>query len=952
MTVSAQPGPDSIFFGPFRLNARGRVLQKDGLPIALGGRALDILIALVECAGSVVAKETLIARVWPDITVEEVGLRVHIANLRKALGDGKDGARYIANVAGRGYIFVAPLNVSPGDVAAGSATAPINPVRRLPPRIQTMVGRDQEAAWIAQTVHTHRFVTVTGPGGIGKTTVAVAVAHDLEDEFPGGVYFADLAAVHDPALVPGTLVAALGDAPASSDAMATLLSFFRDKQALLLLDNCEHVIDAAAAAAERIFQEATDTCIIATSREPLRVQGEYAHRLLPLDSPSLEGALTTAGALAFPAVQLFIERATAADSSFTFDDGDAASVSRICRMLDGIPLTIELAASQVTAHGVEGLSYLIGDRLAVLVQGRRTAPARHQTLQALMDWSYDLLSSREQRVLRDLSRFSARFNLTAAKAIASDEDTDLAPIAAVLASLVSKSLVSREMVGREIRYRLLETTREYARSKLNADDDADAIARRQATYLIELLNKEYVGLRSNEERWLTYSEVLGDVRSALEWSFSERGDAALAKSLAQRATGLFGELSLLSESIVWAQAALALSSADERETRDSMELQAALAVGRMFTEGNSTEVQQSLEDTLALAQRLGEPRYEFRLNGCLHIFAVRAGQFLAASRYGRQAAAVAQRLNDSAAAALADAMLCETSHRAGDHAAAKRHCDAAANITARDRRTHAIQFGYDLTNRARACRAALKWLDGFPDQAVASAKANVREAAELGHPVTLCVSLIYASQMFLVLGDLKAAEETLAWFEAHHQRHGLTAYRGVALGIRGKFEAYRGDLAHGIDLIEESLVELRAIRYNLYVTPFASTIAEALAATGDAEKAIAIVDDLLANVSIEGDGLYVPDLLRIKGKAQSAVHPANLATAEATLLEAIAVSRRTGMLAFELRSANDLARLYLKDGQAARAGSVLRPIYDRFTEGFGTADLARAKSLLRKAEVD
>jgi predicted ATPase len=291
----------------------------------------------------------------------------------------------------------------------------------------------------------------------------------------------------------------------------------------LLLDNCEHVIEAAASAAERLFTEAGDVCIVATSREPLRVEGERVLHLSPLASPSSSAGLAIADAIEFPAVRLFVERASAADDWFELSNADLANVVLICRMLDGIPLAIELAASQVSTYGTQGLAELIDGRLNLLTHGKRTAPPRHQTLQALLDWSYNLLPPLEQKVLCRLSRFGARFTLNAAKAVVAEDDADLAPIAAVLSSLVSKSLVSREAVGRGIRYRLLDTTREYALAKLKANDDPNLIARRHALYLSQLLETENNTPRSDEERWIVFSDYLGDVRAALEWSFSVGG---------------------------------------------------------------------------------------------------------------------------------------------------------------------------------------------------------------------------------------------------------------------------------------------------------------------------------------------------------------------------------------------------------------------------------------------
>lgn len=943
-TANASKG---IFaFGPYRLNVTEKLLERDGTPVLLGSRALDLLVALVEDAGVVLTKRDLIARVWGNTAIEEVGLRVHIANLRKTLGD-RNSVRYIINVAGRGYCFVAPLSQSePGAPSTPRRTA-IEPGRRLPPQPIGMVGREESIRCISQEVQAHRFVTITGPGGIGKTAVAVSVCHALSEEFPGAVYFVDLASVIDPALVLGTLVSALGVAIQSGDPLSGLLAFLRDRRALLLLDNCEHVIDAAASAAEHIFKEASEVCIIATSREPLRVEGERVHRILPLACPSPDAELTITDALQFPAVRLFVERASAADNGFAVTDADASTVALICRMLDGIALAIELAAAKVIIYGVQGLADLIHDRLGLLTHGKRTAPSRHQTLQSLLDWSYDLLPSLEQQVLCRLSRFSARFTLTAAKAVAAENDASPPSIAAVLSNLVSKSLVSSEVVGKGIRYRLLDTMREYVSAKLRANDDPNIIARRHALYLSELLEDEPNGSSSQEGRWLVFSEYLGDVRAALEWSFSDHGDSSIAIALARRAVPLFHELSLLSECNRWAEQAISLLRDEDRGTASEMELQAARAHALMFTEGNFEEVRLAFVSALALAERLNDARYEMRLNAGLHMFALRTGDFHGAHRYAKRCASIAERIPDGVATDVANAMLSVSCHLCGDQANAQRYCKAALSAPALHRRRHAIHFGFDPANRARICLSRELWLSGFLDQAATVAKASIREAAELEHPVTLCIALIWTTPVFLWVGNLDAAEENIEWFVQHSERHSLAAYRGVGLGLKGELAIRRGDVDRGVRLLGESLSSSRAGRYNMTTTVFASALAEGLALSGRAAEALHAVEQQIAQICEKGNLLYMPDLLRIKGDIRAQL-PNQEIHAERALLRSLGWARQQQALSFELRSANSLARLYRRTGKSAEVAPLLKPIYDGFTEGFSSIDLVHAKRLLEE----
>src|SRR5277367_1795484 len=406
---------DVLSFGPFSLFAAARLVKKADEPIPLGGRALDILIALAERAGEVVSHKELISTVWPDVTVEEVNLRFQMAILRKALGDGRNGARYVSNVAGRGYCFVAPITRS-----TAARTVPVTGittterVQKLPPRPARMVGRDDTVRALAEQIQVWRFVSIVGSGGVGKTTVAISVAHTLVDGFHDAVFFVDLAALTDPQLVPTAVASALGFMVQTQDPLVSLLAFIGDKKVLLVLDNCEHVIGVAAALAERVVSEAPQAHILATSREALRVEGEHVHLLYSLDCPPEDAGLTAMEVLRYPAAQLFMERAAASGHGAALSDIDAPIVARICRRLDGVALAIELAASRVGILGIRGTAELLDNHFSLLWQGRRTALPRHETLNAMLDWSYNLLSEREKVVLCRLSVFVGGFTLQAA----------------------------------------------------------------------------------------------------------------------------------------------------------------------------------------------------------------------------------------------------------------------------------------------------------------------------------------------------------------------------------------------------------------------------------------------------------------------------------------------------------------------------------------------------------
>jgi predicted ATPase/DNA-binding winged helix-turn-helix (wHTH) protein len=483
---------DVASFGSFQLFPSARALEKAGVQLALGNRALDILTVLIEHAGEVVSHKELMARAWRGLVVEPSNVRVHVSSLRKALGDVEDKPRYITNIAGQGYCFVAP--VTRGAASSGPARASeyrCGATRRrlvLPPKLARMVGRDDALRIVAADLIAERFVSIIGPGGMGKTTVAVAVAHAMLEEFADAVCFVDVGMVTHPNLLAVTIASTLGLTIQTGDVLATLLECLRPLRILLVLDNCEHVIDSAATLAELIFNTAPGAHILATSREALRVEGEHVYWLPPLAGPTPNSSLNAADVLEFPAVKLFIERAAASGKRLNPSDAEAAVIARICSRLDGIALAIELAAGRVATHGIHGTADLIAKGLGLHWQGSRTAHPRHQTLQALLDWSYGYLSESEQVVLRRLSVLVGAFTIDIAQAIACDDRLGEERVVDALDQLVAKSLISSGSEGTVTRYRLLETTRFYGVKKLEASGERPTIARRHATYFARALD--------------------------------------------------------------------------------------------------------------------------------------------------------------------------------------------------------------------------------------------------------------------------------------------------------------------------------------------------------------------------------------------------------------------------------------------------------------------------------
>ena len=362
--------PEAFSFGPFCVLPHARRLERDGARAQLGSRAFDILCILIGRQGEVVSKAELMEKAWPGLTVEESSLRFHIAQLRRVLGGNQDGEAYVTNVAGRGYCFVAPVD------RTASSPGRIDPVDEaphpnLPPRPTRILGREKDVGALAEYLVTRRFVTLRGPGGIGKTTLAVDVAHGVAGQFRDGVRFLDLGSIKEANLVAVAAASALGLLIPVGDPTPRLIAALHDRRLLLVLDSCEHVIEAASRLAEQVYQHAPGVALLATSRESLEAEGESVFELASLAIPP-DNIASEAELGRYSSTRLFMECAVAAGYTADITDADAKVVARICRKLDGMPLAIELVASRLSAHGLMEIDELIEGRLRLAWRGRRT----------------------------------------------------------------------------------------------------------------------------------------------------------------------------------------------------------------------------------------------------------------------------------------------------------------------------------------------------------------------------------------------------------------------------------------------------------------------------------------------------------------------------------------------------------------------------------------------------
>jgi predicted ATPase/DNA-binding winged helix-turn-helix (wHTH) protein len=935
-----------ITFGPFRLSPKYRLLEKDGAPLHIGGRALDILIFLADRPGEVVDKRDLIKQVWAGVNVDEGSLRFHVTALRKALGGGAAGARYVVNVPGRGYCFAAPLTRAEEPPPAVSA-AGVSAARSLPAPPAKMVGRIDSIEKITAELVQHRFVTIVGPGGIGKTSVAVSVGHRQFDDLGGQVFFVDFGALRDTKLAASSIASALGVAAGAENPLPSLLTALRGRQILLIFDSCEHILDALAPLAERLNRELPELRILATSRESFRAEGERVFRLFPLDCPPQRDGMRMEDILAFPAAQLFIERVTASLSDFRISEDEAPLIAEICRRLDGIPLAIELAAGRVNAYGIAGTASLLNTRFSLLWRGRRTAIPRHQTLGAALGWSYDLLSTAESAVLRRLSVFVGPFNLEAALAVACHGELNEAVAVEVIADLLSKSLITAASAERSPKYRLLDTTRAYAFNKLDEAAETGIFSRRHAEYFLDLFEQAEAECETLPiSEWLTtYGPQIDNVRTALDWAFSANGDATLGVALTVALVPLLIRLSLFGECRERAERAIAnLDPAGDERTR--MQLLAALGWSLMYGEGRARGAGLALATTLELANRLDDKDHRLRALWGLCIDQFNNGEFGKALEFAHRFTKAAQQSPDPTDLMLADRLMAVSLHYLGDQKAARHHIDrvdASLHLLAEKPKI----FPLDLRISTHYFRARILWLQGLATQSLALVTKNVEEGRANHHALTFCSVLGQsACPITYLAGDLDAAERYGTDLLEHADRHGIRLWRLWAAAFNALVVARKDDRYHGLALLRHELNEAGDARY---LPRFLFLLGELAACLGEASEigaGLALVDDALARCQTRQEQWYAPELLRIKGELVAKDERARpQPSADQYFRRAADLAKQQGARFWELRSSMSLARLRIGQNRKAEARQMLTTAMG-LLEGDQIADVQQAKALL------
>ena len=828
----------------------------------------------------------------------------------------------LKTVSGRGYRLLGDWTVSRHDAAkppVGLQRMRVDgesPVTNFPVPVTRLIGRTAAVARLRDLMSAYRLVTLTGPGGIGKTSLALKAARGILGEYADGGWLVELASLSDPALV-STAVAGALRVPTGLTSVTpeTIARSIGGKKLLLVLDNCEHLIEAVATLAETLLVHCPHTTIIATSRETLRIQGEHVYRVPPLEVPAA-GQNEAERILNSSAVELFITRTKASDSGFVPRVGDLPSIGAICRHLDGIPLAIEFAAAHASTFGLHRVAAGLHDRLALLTRGRRTALPRHRTLRGVLDWSYNLLSEAEQRLLRHLAVFTGGFTLEAAAAVVSGGVADLSSVMEDIANLIAKSLVT---LDRDVasRWYLLETIRAYAATKLDEHGERGTAVRRHAAYFRDLFPWSWLASSSavsTDDRASRIREI-DNVRAALDWCFSARGDRALGLNLTAgyaRWSRVDVGIPMLDVTDAARQPLNLLSRAlDTAEAVDDLDAQARALIGLITHHSFSAEH----DRTLAAARRL---------------------------------LLVTDRIGDVALSRIAGRLMGNALVMLGRPREAQEFLESYLNAyrSTNDQR-ESSESPVEHRALAHAFLSRALWLRGFIDQAKREAQASLDDLPATDVSFPLCRVLFYgACRIMPTTGDFAAAEESIARLIEAAARINAPFWQTSGQFLSGKLMIERGDIERGVAVLNDAFDACRRTGWRMSYPEFKGALAMGLSGLGQLDEALAAVNEGLDG-AVQGEhgyDLFFAELLRIKGEILLRREVAT--AAEDSFVQAIDIARQQEALFWELRASLGLARLRANHGRGNEGRQLVAQVYDRFTEGFETPDLRAAKAFL------
>lgn len=896
------------YFGHFVVWEAQRRLERSGEVLRLGTRSFDLLLQLIKRAGEVVSKDELLSAVWAGVVVEEASVRVHMSTLRKALGEpaeSDDCKEWISNIPLRGYRFNGRVRREAANLSLEHEQQPARAFHPLPVWLTDLVGREADVARVLASLATHRLVTIVGPGGIGKTRLAIHAAEAHQRAFAAQVAFIDLSPLISEDHVLGTLARAVGVPADLPDIVGSIVHRLMGRDVLLLIDNCEHVVDSLALPISSLLSALPSLRILTTSRETLRVTGEYILRLPALAIPDAE-QVSLAQALQWPSIELLVERARAAGAG-AFGESHGSLLAKISRQVDGIPLAIELVAARLGVQPLEDLARRLDDHMR-LYTFSRTALARHRTLAAALDWSIALLSETELRLFRWLSVFRGRFDVESAIGV-SDGRMDSEEAFDALISLVNKSLIFFDSNDPVAPYRLLDTTRSYAAALLSQGDERPALLQRHAALMRDLMKAASAELSDlTEQAWADrYGHRLDDVRFALEVCLTEQPDSKMSAALLTASAPLWFQLAQVVEYRDRVLAALELvEQTPEPEAETATWLNTALVSALLHTGRSTPELAAAADRALAGALEVGIPVLELqaRWGRCTHDMF--RGEYAAALDQAAALMKAAQSWSDPAAFNLAHRVMAMANHFSGNFEEARLHGEASVRIGGGLGHARANMVGVNAVVAAKAMLCRTLWMQGETTRALDEARDTVALAQAAGKSVSLCAALYGACPVALWAGEIELAAKWIHLMLDEAQRKGLMGWLRYAEWF---FQGLQLSTAQDRDLY------IRGVSAQLatYDAPHREMLAT---------FCVDWVDGEMTARASRGESPWVAcEILR--AAAWHAERHANTGEAELLYLRAIEKARQQGAIAWELRSALGLATLWAALGKSKQAAKLL-----------------------------